>query len=919
MQSSPFPDAPLATSLVVGAAVMGLALAIQRQQLTESLPLEWVLFALLVGAAALLALVSLRWLRRWQRREVVPAVQALFSLREPVAPVSPQPLDQSLSLLGQDWLRAGSVSLLAGPRVLPLRRVVEELVASGLDVWVVGAALGGNRRIKGLGRVRFSAEAEDGSTMAAWSREVLAQGRRPVLVVFPEEGLRDERLAERVETRMGRLCDELEFLGKEGLRVIFLWQTDPDRVLVPDEVGQRGLKRIDAMRMWNGRRALAPVDPPGLALTTALARWLVSPGASLAWNRPNQRAAAWAAATGAGVLYGLGAIAVCAAVFLGDPRDQRLLGDVDASLVGSLWGNWWVAEAIRQGRPLDMFTSDLAYWPDGASLIAIFGNVLPNLLSLPFQFVLGYPGYWNIFVLVSLVANGLAMRALARRLGADRSGALVAGAVFAFSPALVAEVSAGHQVAFQAFGLPLALWAGLGTLDGHGRRREWLTALCLMAACLGWWIYGAIAWGLLLVFGWSRWRYGGAERRAELVGKLGRVFRLWLPTLLFAFPLLASANARKLPGLWWGSFPHELEGDMLADIVVHELITESLRPASLLLGDPGEAFGWLPALMGAGVLITWGASPFRTQRFWPVLAGGLLVAAMGPYLQPSADGLEGWTPLPGALLFYALPGFSRLHHPDRLLIVVGLCLAVMVGLLWHWALRLAWKRGSALPAFAAVAVCAALPYFGGDSPVAVTRFEAPTFYDVLGDEGAIVELPIGYREETLLYQPYHGLPRLGGPGEKWRAANPKDPFHLKLRLDPFLRFLWDPGAPPPMANSVLEVREEGLRYVVVHLGWIRELAQLRFDNRIRALLEHMERVDTLLGPPIYRSSQVTIYRVPDGQDADEKVLAFMEAEASGGASGGSVGGGSVGGGSMGGGSMGGGSMGGGSMGGATGQ
>ncbi len=876
MRESTQISSPLPAAIIAGVlTTVVVALAMERG-VSESEAQGWAPIAALAAIPLVLAIGGWLLTRAWQAEHLFPTLHALFEIRTPPQDAPPLPAVERVRVLDQSWLNPGSVCMLAGPGTLPLRRSVQELVDKGFDVWVLGAALGGDRRFGGPGSVRFTTGSASDADQAAWALEVLARGRQPVIVLLPLEGLDTYHLAERVERRLQRFLATLRPSLAAGARLLILWRTEPERLLVPDRVGQRALIDVTHLRLWNGRRAFVPVDPPGLRVVTALSRWLVNPGATLAWNRPNQRVAAFASFVGSALLYTLGALAVCFSVFLGDPREQRLIGATDDSLVGSLWGNWWVGEAISQGRPLDMFYSDLVYWPDGASLITMFGNVLPSLLAQPFQFALGYPGYWNVFVLASLVANGMAMRALARRMGADRTGALIAGAIFAFSPAIVAQVSDGHQMVFQAFGLPLALWAGLGLLDGRQRRSELLTAGCLAIACLGWWIYGAVAWALLLSLGWSRWRYGSPERRAALPLMLGRVIRLWLPTLLFAGPLIAAAVAGKISGLWFGSYPHELPASMLNDITLQTVFDTSVRPASLLLGDPGEPLGWVPTLLGVGVLITWGASPFRSRRFWPLLALLFLVAALGPYIQPSATGTDGWTPLPGAFLFAKLPGFSRIHHPDRLLVIVTFCLAIMVSLSWAWVLRLSWRRGPAIPALAVLFGIAGLPYLAGEAPVAVTSFSVPSFYSVLGDEGAIIEVPIGYREDSLLYQPYHRLPRVGGPGESWRKSNETGEFHLQMIFDPFYRFLLESGAPAPLQGAMVDIRSSGLRYVVVHTGWVKKLGANGMDRRLSSMLQHMERIDSLLGPPIYSSADATIYRMPEDIDNEEMLKQFAE-------------------------------------------
>jgi hypothetical protein len=376
---------------------------------------------------------------------------------------------------------------------------------------------------------------------------------------------------------------------------------------------------------------------------------------------------------------------------------------------------------------------------------------------------------------------------------------------------------------------------------------------------------------LALALGWSRWRRAAPDRRRALMGTLGRVAQVYLPALLFAGPLFAVANNESMAGLWTGVFPHELEGDMLADVIIGNLVDRSLRPASMLLGEPGQPLGWAPWVLAGGIAVLWRASPFRRRWFWPITALVAIVLAIGPYIQPAVGGEYDWMPMPGAALFYGFPLYSRLHHPDRFLVLVFLAVAAMVGLLFGWLLRVARREDAMVPALLGWALAVCLPFFDGAAPVNVTTFDVPKYYEILGEEGAIIEIPIGFREEMLLYQPYHEHPVLGGPGEKWRAAMASGDFHLELRLDPFLYFMWEQSAPLPQAGAFGDIRERGFRYVMVHEGWIRRLAMKRRDRRVQSLLDHLERIDALLGPAIYTSSEVSIYRIPEVDDAMENV------------------------------------------------
>jgi len=83
---------------------------------------------------------------------------------------------------------------------------------------------------------------------------------------------------------------------------------------------------------------------------------------------------------------------------------------------------------------------------------------------------------WNLIVLLSFVAAGLATFGWLRELGLARGAALVGGLAFALAPYRV-EQSAGHLLGIVAILLPLALWA-----FERGRRRGW-----------GWFVVAAAA------------------------------------------------------------------------------------------------------------------------------------------------------------------------------------------------------------------------------------------------------------------------------------------------------------------------------------------------------------------------------------------------------------------------------------------
>ena len=77
----------------------------------------------------------------------------------------------------------------------------------------------------------------------------------------------------------------------------------------------------------------------------------------------------------------------------------------------------------------------------------------------PLHALLGTVGAWNVLVLLSYVAAGLATFAWLRTLDVPRAAALAGGLVFTLAPYRAGQLAAGHQLVLVAVLLPLALWA----------------------------------------------------------------------------------------------------------------------------------------------------------------------------------------------------------------------------------------------------------------------------------------------------------------------------------------------------------------------------------------------------------------------------------------------------------------------------
>ncbi|MFZ5480087.1 MAG: hypothetical protein ACOZNI_25200, partial [Myxococcota bacterium] len=161
---------------------------------------------------------------------------------------------------------------------------------------------------------------------------------------------------------------------------------------------------------------------------------------------------------------------------------------------------------------------------------------------------------------------------------------------------------------------------------------------------------------------------------------------------------------------------------------------------------------------------------------------------------------------------------------------------------------------------AALAAVLLLPAGAGLAPLPRFSFALPDHYRQLGLDGAVAELPIGFREEALLWQPLHGRPLLGGPGEL-AAMEGRGRLRRAMERDTVVAWLAQAGAPLFGVPDLTALHAAGLRYVLVNSKQIDALSQGR-DAKGNALLDIAKRVDVVLGPALFRSPDVIVYRVP---------------------------------------------------------
>ena len=132
-----------------------------------------------------------------------------------------------------------------------------------------------------------------------------------------------------------------------------------------------------------------------------------------------------------------------------------VVGDgVDAFGTHSFY--WWMRVCVQ--RFADPSTSPFLFWPTGKEVFSQTGNNLVDaVLSVPFQWVLGPTLYQPVFIVVLLLGNAVAMRALERDVLGDDRAAFAATLLWMTNPYVIFEITEGRPTQALLWFVPAAI------------------------------------------------------------------------------------------------------------------------------------------------------------------------------------------------------------------------------------------------------------------------------------------------------------------------------------------------------------------------------------------------------------------------------------------------------------------------------
>ena len=476
---------------------------------------------------------------------------------------------------------------------------------------------------------------------------------------------------------------------------------------------------------------------------------------------------------------------------------------------------WWNARVVPLSEA--MWNAPF-FWPMRDALALTEHGTGMGVVTTPIQWLGGSPLVaYNLLLITSVWAAGLATYALVRRLTGSAAAGFCAGLAFAFAPYRASQLS--HLQMLVTWWMPLALLAlhrYYDTAAGEARRgKTWLALFglswLLQALTNGYYLFYFPVLIALWIVVFTNWRR--EPRRAIAVAGV------WIASSLPLIPVLLKYYT-----------------------VQTSLGLERTRSEIQVYSASAESFLHAPQL-----LRFWRLSDGQTMedRLFPgatvlvVIAAGLL--------------LHRWRGREGRLfLFYVaaaaltasltlgwLPVFPGVRVPARFFMLTTLCLAIAAGLALA-ALNTAYRR------FAMAVTCLVAAGLLADGWIAAMPLGAPPrpFVTPLARNAVVLELPVtdAYVNIAAMYRGMlHGLPVVNGYGGyvpplasiiDWALVR-KDPSILtELRRGRALYVVVPVHPESPTWTAFIEAQNDVKRIEVGGGGTVYELPPAPFARQV---------------------------------------------------------------------------------------
>ncbi len=531
--------------------------------------------------------------------------------------------------------------------------------------------------------------------------------------------------------------------------------------------------------------------------------------------------------------------------------DYFIGGEEDGSL--SVWSLWWMKFALAD-HASGLFDCHYLFYPYGANLTFHFMPKVMGAAGILLQSFLSLAATYNLIVVLTFVASGLAAYWLALHLLHRALPAFVAGVFFAFSPFRLGQFSHVHMLSTMLIPVYIVLIIkAREALDGSGSR-PWLY-FGLAGVTMGLAAYDTEHYAIFLsVFSvlfllfylpWRRRPESGEVLRRWL--RLARGLLLTLVVAVATFSPMLFAAARFVadsddPLIVSSEQVNDLSADALSFFIPNRgggLPAGSLEFINTSFLSPEVSFlGWVA--MALAVLGAWTFRGVRDVRLWILTTVVFSILALGPMLIVAGSYTE--VPMPYAVI-NMLPLLNMIRAPSRYVVIASLAVAVLSGYgaaaAFDWLSRRRFRVTALSVAAAPLAAVTIVALFIVEvrPQVNLVSLEAQPVYEEIaasGTPGSVISLPLGWDTGTTgklgreaafveLYQPVHKRPLIGGNVSRGSGV-----LAAVIASEPVIRFLADPeGAPAPAdrdpATIAAILGRYQIAYIVVHKYYPRQI------------------------------------------------------------------------------------------------
>ncbi len=372
--------------------------------------------------------------------------------------------------------------------------------------------------------------------------------------------------------------------------------------------------------------------------------------------------------------------------------------NADTVPLASSWALWWTADRIPHGL-IGLWDAPIM-WPAAGTFAYSEPMLLLGAAAAPVIWLGGSPALAHgLVVLACLLLNGLAVRALARRLGAGDLASLLGGAIGVLLPYV--QFHLGVLTLVPIFPLVWTVHALIALADDPHPRRGLLLGAAFASA------YLTCAQHALFLLLAAAPAVALLARRAVLRRQLAAVAIAGAVAAVAVTPF-AVAQHRAIAAHQFERSSERIRQGAASPASYVRAPFEPLVPLPPLPTDRREASlfpgAWKLALAIVGLAWAWRRERGgRAVRFLAALAGAALLISLAPRIVPLWDAVRA-----------VIPGLDQIRSVYRAAVIVQLVIAVAAGLGLAAVLAWAGSRGGRRAAAAALALLSVIELWPRD-------------------------------------------------------------------------------------------------------------------------------------------------------------------------------------------------------------